>query len=157
MGVVVHHAGRRSVKHGAGALRVGRPPQHRLGAGDELVEAERLLEVVVATERQPAHLVLDRVAGGEEQHRRAIAVEAQAPAHLEPVEVGHHHVEQHQIGLVRGIMSSASRPFAAVDDLEAVVTQGGSQHRAQVVLVVDDQQVGTGHAHILSPDAESLL
>src|SRR3954462_13676574 len=44
MGVVVHsQVG--ATEHGAVALRVRCPPQHRLGARHQLVETERLLEV----------------------------------------------------------------------------------------------------------------
>ena len=97
MGVVVHHEVG-ALEHGVGALAGGGAAQHRLGAGDQLVEAERLLQVVVTAEGEPADLVLGGVAGGEEQHRRAVAVGAQPAAHLEAVEVGHHHVEEDEIG-----------------------------------------------------------
>ena len=76
-----------------------RAAQHGADAGDELVEAERLRDVVVAAEREAADLVLDGVAGGQEEHRRAVAACAeQALLDLEAVEVGEHHVEHDEVG-----------------------------------------------------------
>ena len=43
--------------------------QHGVDAGDQLPEAERLGQVVVAAEGQAPDLVLDGVAGGQEEHR----------------------------------------------------------------------------------------
>ena len=44
-----------------------RAAQDRLDAGDDLVEAERLGDVVVAADREAGDLVLGVVLGGEEQ------------------------------------------------------------------------------------------
>ena len=87
-----------------------------------------------------------RVAGGEEQHRRAHAVVAQPAAHLEAVEVGQHHVEHDQVGpcSLDGVERVA--PVAAGVHLEALVAERGLEHRAQVVLVVDEQEPFTCHA-----------
>ena len=122
-----------------------RPTQDRLGPGDQFVEAERLLDVVVATERQPAHLVVGRIARRQEQHRRAIAVGAQPPAHLESVEVGHHHVEQHQVGLLLRDQLERLATVLGRGHGEPVVLERSGEHRSEVVLVVDDEQVLAGH------------
>ena len=114
-------------------------------ARDELLEAERLHEVVVAAEREAAHLVLGAVAGGEEQHRRAAAVGAQPPAHLEAVEVGEHHVEHDQVGPHRRDRVERLATVRGGVDLEADVPQRGVEHRAEVLLVVDEQQAFLGH------------
>ena len=144
VGVVVHHevgalVHRRRAVAGAGAA------QHGLGPGHELLEAERLLQVVVAAEREPADLVLGGVAGGQEQHRRAVAACTQPAAHLEPVEVGHHHVEHHEVGPLRRDHVERRPAVLGGGDLEAVVLQRGGEHRAQVLLVVDDEEVLSGH------------
>ena len=91
------------------------PAQHGGRAGDELLEAERLLQVVVTAHRQAAHLVLRGVPGGEEQHGRVVAAGAHAPAHLEAVEVGQHDVEHDEVGDCSSTAASASRPVDADD------------------------------------------
>ena len=112
---------------------------------DQLLEAERLHEVVVAAERQTAHLVVGAVARGQEQHRCAAAVGAQPPAHLETVEVRKHHVEDDQIGShgrsrIEGLPTVRGRVH-----LEADVAQRGFEHRAKVLFVVDEEQAFLGH------------
>ena len=67
--------------------------------GHELTHPERLGQVVVGTHAQPDEHVGLVVTGGEHQHRhRALLLDA--PAHLEPVEAGQHHVEDDQVRLV---------------------------------------------------------
>ena len=58
---------------------------------------ERLGDVVVATGGQAGDPVLDRVAGGQEEHRYVGLVAAQPPEHLHAVEVGQHHVEHDRV------------------------------------------------------------
>ena len=133
------------------------PPEDGRGAGDELLEAERLLQVVVAAEREPAHLVLGGVAGGQEQHRRPVALGAHPAADLEPVEVGQHHVEHDEVRRgapdgVEGVATVGHRRH-----LEAVVAERRGEHRAQVLFVVDDQQMLSRHAVSLACESGSWL
>ena len=60
-------------------------PQQGAHPGEELVERERLDEVVVGAGVEPGDAVGDLVASGQHQHRRVIAAVAQDPAHREPV------------------------------------------------------------------------
>ena len=83
---------RRALVDRAGAAHERPQPGH------DLLEAERLGDVVVAAGRQPGHPVLDGVAGGEEQDRDVLAVGAQLRQHGEPVEVGQHDVEDDGVG-----------------------------------------------------------
>jgi hypothetical protein len=53
------------------------------------------------------------VARGEEQHRGAGAVAAQALDHLEPVEVGHHDVEEDQLRTEPARLRQRLRPLVA--------------------------------------------
>ena len=74
-----------------------------------------------------------------------LAVGAQPPAHLEAVEVGQHHVEDDQVGAAprhRVERVAAGRRRVHV---EADVAQRGLEHRAQVLLVVDEEESFTGH------------
>ncbi len=120
--------------HATRAAQHGADPRH------QLLEAERLHEVVVAAEREPAHLVVGAVARGEEQHRRPYAVVAKPAAHLEAVEVGQHDVEHDQVGimLLDGVERVTTRAGGA--HLETLVAEGRFEHGPQVVLVVDEQE-----------------
>ena len=91
-----------------------RAPQQRAQPGDDLLEAERLGDVVVAAGGQPGDAVLDGVPGGEEQHRHVRVVAAQPAQHLEAVEVGQHHVEHDGVGPNSRAERTAASPLAAV-------------------------------------------
>ena len=70
--------------------------KQRSHAAPELTDRERLRDVVVRAELEPEDLVQLVVAGGEHDDRhRALA--AQAPAHLESVELRQHHVEDDEV------------------------------------------------------------
>ena len=67
-------------------------------------------------------------------------------------------------GATAATASRASRPVGRRRHLEAVVAQGGAEHRAQVVLVVDDQEMLARHARrsvarrsVNSPRARCVL
>jgi len=62
-------------------------------AGEELVEGERLDDVVVGAGVEPAHPVADRVACGEHEDGRPYAALPERAARLEPVDAGQHDVE----------------------------------------------------------------
>ena len=53
--------------------------QHGADAGDDLLEAERLGDVVVAADGEALDLVVDRVAGGDEDDGQLAARLAQPP------------------------------------------------------------------------------
>ena len=57
-------------------------PQQRAYAREQLAQCERLDEVVVGAGVEAGDAVVDLLARGEHQHRRAVAARAQAPAHL---------------------------------------------------------------------------
>ena len=155
MGVVVHREVTALQLAGAG-IDPG-PAEHRGDARDELFEAEGLHQVVVAAQREAAHLVFGGVASGEEEHRRAIAGLAEPLAHVEPVEVGQHHVEHDQVGF--DLRDRVDR-IAAVGHgvhLEAGVAQGGLEHRAEVVLVIDEQEAGGGDGPSMASEPVRFL
>jgi hypothetical protein len=118
--------------------------QHRTDAGQHLVEAEGLGDVVVAAQGQPGHLVLGRISCGEEQDGGVGAVLAQPPDDAEPVEAGHHHVEHQQVGAE--LLGEGERLLAIGrgGHLEAGVAQARRQQFADVRLVVDHEQPGLG-------------
>lgn len=147
MGVVVHLQVRQPQRPGP-RLPAG-TPQQRLNAGNDLLQAEGLGDVVVPTQREAPHRLLGGVTGGEEQHRAVNAIRTQAPAHLEPVHVQQHHVQQDQVG---GVVAGLLQRGAAVPghlDVEPEVTQRRAHQECDVVLVVDreDTGAGVGRAH----------
>ena len=72
--------------------------QDRADAGDHLLEAEGLGDVVVAADRQALDLVAHVVARGEEQDRRGQPGVPEPSRHGEAVHVGQHDVEDDEVG-----------------------------------------------------------
>ena len=117
----------------ADAAQDGVDPGHDLGQG------EGLGHVVVAADGEAGHLVLDGVAGGEEEDRDTDAVGPQPPGDLEAVEVGQHDVEDDEVGRV---LLGGGQGQAAVDrlvDAESLVAERGGHGVDDRGLVVDDQ------------------
>ena len=75
-------------------------PMQRPDAGQELVELERLRQVIVGPGIEPADHVLDRVPRREHQDRRVPAFPPQLGRDLEPVLLREHDVEQDDVVLV---------------------------------------------------------
>ena len=63
----------------------------------QLLERERLDEVVVGARVQSGDAVRDGVARGEHEHGRVVAGRAQPAADLQPVRLGHQHVEDDRV------------------------------------------------------------
>ena len=117
----------------------GGAAEDRLHARDDLGEAERLRDVVVAAGAERLDLVLDRVLRGEEEDRRLEAALAQPAADLDALDVGEHPVEDDQVGLDardRGERVAAVRRLL---DLVALVAERGRDGVDDRRLVVDDE------------------
>ena len=133
---------RRSAK-ASGDSRCGLagPAQQGADPGEQLLERERLHQVVVGAGLEPLDAVGDRVARGQHQDRRAAALGAKLAADLEPVDAGHEHVEDDQVGAdLRG----AREALAAVGGeryLESAELERPLERSAHRRLVVDDQQL----------------
>ena len=117
---------------------VAGPPQDGVHAGDHLGQGERLGHVVVAADGQAGQLVLERVAGGEEEDGHADAVGAESPGHLEPVEVGQHHVEDDEVRRVLLGLGQRLAPGHRLVDREPLVAQR-RRHR------IDDRGLVVNH------------
>jgi len=77
----------------------GGAAQQRAQPREQLLERERLHQVVVGARVQPGDAVAHLVARGEHQDRRLGACAAQPPAGLDAVDVGHQHVEHDRVRL----------------------------------------------------------
>ena len=124
---------------GAGAVARMRPAEQRAQPGEQLLQRERLGEVVVGAGVEPLHPVADRVAGGEHQDRQVVARGAQRAGGLDAVEARHHHVDHEG---VRGLPGDAGQRLGTVAgqrDGVAVELQGAAQRLAHRPVVVDDE------------------
>lgn len=97
-------------RHFAAALA---PPQYALDAGQQFGRVEGLGQVVVGPHVEPQNLVVERVAGRDDNHVFALALLLQMFEQLQPVAVGQHDVEQNavvgigrQFGIGLGIVRS---------------------------------------------------
>jgi len=88
---------------------------------------------------EPGYAVLDLGPCREHQHRQPAPGSSQAPAHLEPVEPGHEHVEDDGVGLGLGL--EARERLTAVGgelDLVPLELQRAPERLAHGTFVVDD-------------------
>jgi hypothetical protein len=121
-------------------LRGSSAPQPR----DDLLEAERLRDVVVAAERETRDLVLQGVAGGQEQRGRVDPVGTQPSQHAEPVHAGHHHVEDHRVGPDLAGLVEGGRAAGGRVHLEALELEADGEKLDDVGLVVHDEDLRFG-------------
>ncbi|MBG9885105.1 hypothetical protein ABE10_00595 [Bacillus toyonensis] len=134
-----------------------RAAQDRLGAGDDLVEAEGLGDVVVAAGVEPLDLVLRVVLRGEEEDRSGEAGAPKALGDAEPVHVGEHDVEDDEVGL---LLEDGGDGGGAVGDglhRESGEAQPRGQQVADVRFVVDDQDARFSHAPIMVTSSMRML
>jgi hypothetical protein len=90
-----------------GRLGAVAAPRERLQPRQELVEGERLRQVVVGAGLQPAHAVLDRVERGQDEHVHVLAGGTQAAQDLEPLDARQHEIQHHDV-----VGSAARHPQA---------------------------------------------
>ena len=76
------------------------PAGQRAQACEQLLDGERLGQVVVGSGVQADHTVADAVERSQHQDRHAVAGPAGRTAHAEPVQIGQPHVEDDQVGLL---------------------------------------------------------
>jgi len=122
--------------------------QQRVETGEELLQRERLDEVVVAAGLQSPDAVLDVVTGGEDADGDIDAARAQPPQNRDAVEVGHRDVEDDdRRGPAR---DGRQRGDAAVGrlDREALEAQGALEGLADRRLVVDDEHAKVSTEHL---------
>ena len=121
------------------------------GARVQLLERERLDQVVVGTGVEPRHAVADGVAGGQHQDRRAVAGRPQAPAHLEAVDAGISTSSMTASGARSETRLERLGPVGRELDVVALQPQGPLERRANGRLVVHDE-----NAHGESVPAEPV-
>ena len=145
----------REVEHVSRGRSV-RASQDRPEAGQELLERERLHEIVVRAGVEAGHTVCHRLAGGEHENGQARALVPEAAAHLDPVEDWHRDVEHDRVGArsrdVREPVGAVLREI----DLVALERQRAAQRLAHGTIVVHHEQA-RGHAERIAGAAEKTL
>ncbi|ALE84040.1 hypothetical protein XF36_13545 [Pseudonocardia sp. HH130629-09] len=126
---------------------LGRPSQNGPDAGVQHTTGDRLDDVVVGTGLQTGHDV-DVVVTSGQHHDRDRPRGTQPPAHLEPVDVGQHQVEHHDVVVTPGDPGQAlGAGHGAVDDVSHV-GQGDPQTLGDRCVVLDEQ--GPRHVDIMT-------
>ena len=113
-------------------------PQHRASPGDQLAWAERLGDVVVGTDREPDHLV-DLVRASREHDHVDTGLGSELTQHLDAVDPGHHHVEQHHIGTPLTRSPERFRTVPGKRNVEALGLEIAGEELADPGFVVGDQ------------------
>ena len=140
VGVERHAARRRQVGLGGGtAHQLRAQPRH------QLVERERLDDVVVAAGGETVDAVRHLVLGAEKQDRPVKPFLAQGAAQLVSGAVGQHHVEQDRVRRVIGGMQERVRRRVHPGDGETRSAEAAVEQRADVGIVFYDEDVDLGH------------
>ena len=92
-------------------------------ARQQLLEGERLRQVVVGAGVEALDPLADRVARRQQEDRDAVALAAQPARHVEPVVAGHHHVENQSVRCAVGRRGQRLVPVGGERDVEAVQLQ----------------------------------
>ena len=127
---------------------------------------DRLGQILVGAGIQAMHDVLQRGFRGhqDDRHVRQRSIGPNLPGDLEAIQLGHHHVEEHEVGQQR---TNRLQRLLAVDRLRGLVAparQARLQDLAVVRVVVDDQDerriahqpVRSSHSMTLASRARGL-
>jgi hypothetical protein len=131
--------------------------QHAGDAADEIVDAERLLQVVTGAFLQRLDGRLDGgVAGDHDDGRERIhdprLLEDVEPAEARKDDVGDDDVEVLRLEAGQGLLGAAGG-----GDVVASYTEGRAEHLLHPELVVHDEDGGAGHAHRTPPCAAERI
>ncbi len=118
--------------------RLGAPPQ-RLHPGEQLLQGERLGDVVIGAHLERLYFEIDGILRGQHQHRHPLAAIAQRPQHLEARQGGQAQVEHEHVVVAAG---REAQPFGAVPDqvrVEARLGQAPLHVLSDGLVVFDDE------------------
>ena len=139
----------------------GHPPAHQgAGASQQLLEGERLAQVIVGAAVQPAHPVADRVARGDEEHGRISALAAIAVQDRQAVPARQPPVEDEQVPLLGPDRLQSRVAVGGVRDVEALVRQPVHDRSGEACVVLDHENParhGNPSDPAISHDAPSII
>ena len=110
-------------------------------AGEQLGEGERLDQVIVGAAVEAGDPIVEGAARGQHQDRRPDAVAAQAPAGLEAVDPGQHHVEDDGVVVGGARHQQGALAFVGDVDVQPFLAQPATQQGRHLHLVLDDQDL----------------
>jgi len=115
--------------------------------GQRLVEVDRLRDIVDRADAQALQLALLVGPRRDEDDgdRAGLLVGLHPLAHLDPVHVGHHDVQQHQVRLVPLDQRKPVPPIVRGDHLQALALKLSLEKLHVYRLVVDDQDFQGRH------------
>ena len=114
---------------------------------EQLTQIERLDQIVVRAEIEPRDAIVQTVARGEHEHRRAIAVLPRSPQHFQSRASRQSEIEQHRG--VRALRKRILRQHTVAHPVDGQAVLG--QRLSQAVtdhIVVFDEQDAHGNAHV---------
>ena len=121
-----------------------RPPEQRPQPREQLLERERLDDVVVGAGVEAVDPVLDGVPGGQHQDRSAVAAGAKLARDLQAVALGHQHVQDDGVHRRRRDRAEGLLAIRRQLDLVALELQGPLERSAELRFVIHHQ-----YAHVL--------
>ncbi len=125
-----------------GCGRVAGAAQHRFDSQDQLTRRKGLGDVVVGADLEAGDALVGLAERGQHDDRQVRMLGAHSPAHFEPVDLGQHQVEHHQVGPVGG---NGFKRLASVGHVQGPVTgafQIADDHSGNGQIVVDDEHLG---------------
>lgn len=118
--------------------------QHGLHAGGHLTPGEWLGHVVVRAHLESGDAIDLVGAGGEHDDWQLAVIGTDAPACLQPIHLGHHHVEHHQVDATGPKLVECLNAIGRLSHRVPRVLEVCAQQLAQRSLVVHHQDVPTG-------------
>ena len=109
------------------------------------LSADNITEIIRAG-IETVHTIADLALGGKHQHRARNARASQFRAHGKPIELGHHHIEQNQVGPFGDRLLQSGGTVGRGHHAVAVGGQRVLKRRAHRPLVFNDQD--TGHVGV---------
>src|SRR3954468_1171646 len=117
----------------------GTAPQQRAHAGEQLLALERLDEGGLGAGVQPLDARFQRVAGGQHQDRRVVAVVAQPLGHVDPVQARKAEVQDDDVRQERMRLVEPADAVGGQLDLIALQPQRALENLRDLLVVFDDE------------------
>ncbi len=119
----------------------------RLHTGKRLIEVDGLRDVIHGADAEPLEFALFGRAGGDENNRNGprVFLRLEALADLDAVHVGHHDIEQNEVGLFALDEVDGLKASIGGDDAQAFALKLALEELDVDRLVVDDQDFWCGH------------
>jgi len=131
------------------AVRGRGSPEQRAEPREELDDRKRFREVVIRAGVEALDAVVHVLARGQHQDRH-LAPRADRPTRAEPVQFGHEHIQDNDIGRRRGLIQESQRlkPIARRGDVVALELKRTHDGSAQRLIVVDDEHPAGRATHL---------